>query len=159
MLLYLIHSYNVWFKKKTKPLTALEKNQLELEKSIDSLNLDQAEKSQLLQTSKDLVEHIKSLSKLELTDEIEELTVKLSEVEQGDLKKVLLEKQDLIFELMEELSVSKNAHLLLSERVEMLKLQEIQSNDSSLEIQDIQERLKQKNDINRIMKMLGQFDQ
>jgi hypothetical protein len=158
-LLFLWHSYFVWISLPASLDKKLTEEEALLNR-VKTLDLSKGEQDDII----DLFGRLRARQVLLIDHNISQKTtdveLRISEESSDELRTMLTEKLTLLRELDGELEQITLSKTLLLERIELLRLQKVQTQSSNarLEIRDIEESLKTQQHIQSIENLLTKYD-
>lgn len=158
-LLFLWHSYFVWLGTPASSDNKLTEEEV-LKNQVKNLDLSKDEQDDIIGLFTKLNARHKLLEDHNILQKKTDVKHRISEESSDEMKTMLIEKLSLLQELDGELEQIRLSRSLLFERIELLRLQKVQTQSSNarLEIRDIEESLKTQQHIQNIENRLTKYD-
>ena len=155
LVLYLIHSYRVWL---LQPQTELDRMQSALKSRLSKLTLSRTEQTKILNVACELYKRTQIFKARKISDDLAKVSQQLRIETDSSLIEVLKDKEKMLQSLHEEEKTIARSSSLLEERISLLELHALQETQATLEYQDIEAILNERQALHDIMQRLDSMD-
>ena len=155
LLLYLIHSHRVWLKRSQ---TEADRRRSDLKSRLVALELSAVEQNKILDLATELWNRSRLFETKDISGALSKVKGQLLTETDAPMIEVLTDKARMLQDLSDEAEAINRSAILLEERIGLLELQVLQDSDASVEYQDIEAILNERQAIHDIMQRLDSWE-